>query len=300
MICEKCGKNLPENLNYCPTCKTNEEQNINPNVANDNPIAENINNDVLAPTPITTIPNPSTMPVTPQVEIPPTNQNDINSATIEKTQEQASKIKKITKYILPIYIVNIVLHILIFNKLFNVTFQNVVFIIYGQLGIQIATIILSVVLTLKFIKRNFNKSEDPINFKVILNAIYTYFIYLVVSSIIFRFSTSSASYYWISIYIYILPMLLPIIIIPISHLLNKKNKINRKEVITITILLIVGKILEYIITMLRVSGYSSNILFGSEVLSLWQIIHIIHVPLVAIIPAFISSLIGTKPVETNN
>lgn len=29
MICEKCGKNLPDNLDYCPTCKVNEIRGAN-------------------------------------------------------------------------------------------------------------------------------------------------------------------------------------------------------------------------------------------------------------------------------
>lgn len=299
MNCEKCGKQIPANLNYCPSCSLAE----NPSYVKYQEEQQNKENNVASNTNNTT-------ELTPPMEIltdVPVNPNSVNRPLIDKPQEQTSAIKKIAQYILPIYIITIVLYILMINgpELLNITGWDVLgFIIYGQIGIQIGTIILSLVLTFKFINKNINKAEEPLSFKVILNAVSTYFIYLVVSSIIsiaFGLSMCSSgdytSNYWLSMYI--LPMILPLIIIPISYFLNRKNKINKKEANTIIVLVILGEILKYIIS-LAISGNLSNISFEYGLLSLWQIGSIIHIPLVAIIPAFISSLVDTKPIETDN
>jgi len=209
--------------------------------------------------------------------------------------EKSSRIKKILKYILPIYISIVVLYLLIIISS-NFADTSGMFggfkvighiLIFGILA-MIATGILSIVLTIKFINKNFPQSRSIFPIKVLFNSISAYIIYLSVVNLssaimnIFDYVSNDFGFFSV-INTFVLTLFYPLVIIPISYKLNKHYKLSRNAAYGIIGVLALLELIKSRPIIGTFIGFIINI----------------HVLLVAIIPAFISSFISNEEVSVD-
>lgn len=254
MNCKKCGQPIPKDLNYCPICETNEGERFKD-------IKEN-----------------------------------------PGKWGQSSLRKRKIKYLLCIYSIIILLFILlgIIVSLSNLTsFAYLGFSFFLNVRIETLMIILSSILTFRFINQNFNQSNEPISSKVIMNVISTYALYLFIVNVLFETSNfvayltdNTKNYFSTEFDIYIHMFVLPLIIIPISYILNKDNKVNKKEIWIIIVLFILSGIVE---NFTIIVDNLKSVLFEKDksyMFLLEAISFTLLQPVVMFIPMFIVSLLN--------
>ena len=201
--------------------------------------------------------------------------------------KKSSNIKKILGYILPIYISIIVLFGILILVIANIHdgFDALGYLLIFGAVIMAATGILSIVLTIIFINKNFTKQKSIFPIKVLINSVSAYvmcisfaFLISIILTIINNSDNTISRFF--PIIIFISPLFYPLFIIPISCKLNKKYKLSKKAVY---ILLGILSLL-YLILNFRIN--------------LMTFIYI-YALIVAIIPAFVSSWAYNKNIDDN-
>ena len=208
--------------------------------------------------------------------------------------EKFVKIKKVLKYIGLIYLSIIILFAIVLasSRFVDTSGMFGGFAVLGHMliGGAIAmgiTAIFSIILSVRFINKNFIKSKISLSsLRILLSSASVYFIYLLlvtIGSILLAISTYDNDNLSVLSYgtIFILPFVCSLLIIPIFHILNRKNPVTTKEIYIITGLLILTEVVRQTIA-------------GPIV---WYIP--LYVSLAIIAPAFIAGLMPTKPNTEN-
>lgn len=279
MRCEKCGQDIPNNLDYCPGCKMIEEQNAS--LGHEVRESNNLGGDL---------------------------QREIQN--LSTFQKQDSRIKIILKYVLSIDFMVLVLYGLLFllpnilSRLENMSSWDILgWMFYGYIAVLFITIALSLVLTFKFIRKYFEKSDAGISFKIIIRSVSAYFLYLMILALLNlflllkKFNISGGSKI-----LFLFPIFLPLLLIPISSFLNKDSKVNSKSVFVVGIVVTLIYVVQHFISLGMDGGDLANFisLDGGLLALIYQIASILQVPLVAIVPAITASLVNFKAVEDND
>lgn len=279
MRCEKCGQDIPNNLDYCPGCKMIEEQNAS--LGHEVRESNNLGGDL---------------------------QREIQN--LSTFQKQDSRIKIILKYVLSIDFMVLVLYGLLFllsnilSRLENMSSWDILgWMFYGYIAVLFITIALSLVLTFKFIRKYFEKSDAGISFKIIIRSVSAYFLYLMILALLNlflllkKFNISGGAKI-----VFLLPIFLSLLLIPISSFLNKDSKVNSKSVFVVGIVVTLIYVVQHFISLGMDGGDLANFisLDGGLLALIYQIASILQVPLVAIVPAITASLVNFKAVEDND